>query len=578
MSKKVKISIIVLIIMVIVIGVTIFIVNKVKQEHRQYEVLQIDEYNYFVLYTQEKFGVIDRNGNTVIEPKYTMVKIPNPLEKVFICYEGEEIKILNEKSEELFTKYESVEPVKLNSTASDLVYEKTVLKYKENGKYGLIDFKGEKVTKAIYEELTSFEYREGEILVKKDGKYGVINIRGYELVPCKYDKVTDDKYIDSENNYKTSGYIVSVKEDNGYKYGYMNYKGKLLLKTKYNQITRVVEAGDKDNVYLIVSENGKYGVLKNKKKIIENNYQAIEYNDETQTFTINKGSKYGVANLDGDIIIDVKNEKIIAKGIYLYTVNGDSQVAYNKDGTKANINANTTVLETESEKFFITITSNNGRDLYGVIDNNNNQIIPENYLYIEYAFSNYFITCTQNGKLGVIDNKNNIIIDFNYDIVQKLKNKHVIQASNLTTKVTEIYSNKLEKVCEVENALVLNKNDYIRIYSNNEQYYFDNVGKQIYNTEFLNSDLFSTIVNEHWGFYDKEKTIKVECKYDRVTEFNKYGFAGILLDGKWGVVNSKGDILLEPSYKVSNNQEPNFVGKYYEVHYGYGEIYYTDGN
>lgn len=457
MNKKVKIAIIAVIIVAIIIGVTIFVVNKIKQEHRQYEVLQIEDYDYFVLYQGKKFGVIDKKGNIVIDPKYDIVKIPNPQEKVFACYEGETIKLVNEKDEKLYTEYESVEPIKLNSTASDLVYEKTVLKYKKDGKYGLINFAGNTITKPIYEEITSFEYREGELLVKKDGKYGVINIRGYELVPCKYDTVADDKYIDSNNSYKTSGYIVGIKEEDGYSYGYMNYKGKLLLKTQYDQIMRVVEVGDKDTVYLIVSENGKYGILKNKKKLIENEYQSIVYNDETQTFTLNKGKKYGVASLDGNIVIKVENEKIIAKGTYLYTVNGEEQTAYNKNGSKATIDSNTTVLDTENSKYYVSIPSSEQGDFYGVIDNSNNQIIPENYLYLEYAFGNYFIACTQNRKLGIIDDKNNIVIDFNYDIVQKLKNKNVIQASISNTGITEIYSDKLEKVCEVKNAKISNK-------------------------------------------------------------------------------------------------------------------------
>jgi hypothetical protein len=577
MNKKVKIGIVAIIIIAIIIGVTVYIVNKVKQEHRQYEVLQIDEYNYFVLYTDGKFGVIDKKGNIIIEPQYTMVKIPNPLEKVFVCYQGDDIQILDETGKELFTEYEAVEPIKLNSTASDLVYEKTVLKYKENGKYGIIDFKGEKITDAIYEELTSFEYREGELKVKQDGKYGVINIRGYELVPCSYDEVEDDKYVDSQNNYQTSGYIVSIKEDDGYKYGYVNYKGKVILKTIYNQIIRVVETGDKDNIYLIVLDNGKYGILKNNKKILENDYQSIEYNDETETFTIGKGSSYGVASLDGNIVIPVENEKIIAKGIYLYTVNGDEQVAYNRDGSKASINSNTTVLKTESDNYFITILSGETRDVYGVIDSSDNQIIPEEYLYIEYAFSNYFIACTQSGKLGVIDDKNNVVVDFDYDIVQKLKGKNIIQTTKATEKITEIYSEKLEKICELENATVSNKTDYVRVYSDSEQYYFDDVGNEIYNVDILDADLYSTIINNSWGFCDKENTIKIECKYDRATEFNQYGFAGILLDGKWGVVNSDGEIIVEPSYEISSSQDPSFVGKYYQVQYGYGEIYYTDG-
>ncbi len=69
------------------------------------------------------------------------------------------------------------------------MYEKSVLKYSEKGKYGLINFEGKKVTKAIYEEIDSLPYKEGELIVKKDNKYGVININGVELVDINYEQV-----------------------------------------------------------------------------------------------------------------------------------------------------------------------------------------------------------------------------------------------------------------------------------------------------------------------------------------------------------------------------------------------------
>ena len=47
-----------------------------------------------------------------------------------------------------------------------------------------------------------------------------------------------------------------------------------------------------------------------------------------------------------------------------------------------------------------------------------------------------------------------------------------------------------------------------------------------------------------------------------MTELNEYGFAGILLDGKWGVVNSNGEIIVEPSYIIDTYYLPTFVGKY----------------
>ena len=66
----------------------------------------------------------------------------------------------------------------------------------------------------------------------------------------------------------------------------------------------------------------------------------------------------------------------------------------------------------------------------------------------------------------------------------------------------------------------------------------------------------------------------MDYKYESVTEINEYGFAGIKQDGKWGVINSNGEIIIEPVYELNDN-EPTFIGQYYQVIYGNGEIYYT---
>ncbi len=60
-----------------------------------------------------------------------------------------------------------------------------------------------------------------------------------------------------------------------------------------------------------------------------------------------------------------------------------------------------------------------------------------------------------------------------------------------------------------------------------------------------------------------------------VTEFNSYGFAGIKLDGKWGVINSNGDVIQEPVY-VIDSISPEFIGTYYKASQWYGNNYYTN--
>ena len=68
----------------------------------------------------------------------------------------------------------------------------------------------------------------------------------------------------------------------------------------------------------------------------------------------------------------------------------------------------------------------------------------------------------------------------------------------------------------------------------------------------------------------------VEAKYDKVTEFNEYGFASVQKNGKWGAINTQGEEIVEPVYNFKDEIEPSFIGKYYQVKYGFGEVYYTD--
>ena len=67
----------------------------------------------------------------------------------------------------------------------------------------------------------------------------------------------------------------------------------------------------------------------------------------------------------------------------------------------------------------------------------------------------------------------------------------------------------------------------------------------------------------------------VEAKYDFVTEFNEYGFAGVKSEDKWGSVNTKGEVIIEPTYNL-NELNPSFIKSYYQVKNGLGEIYYTN--
>ena len=282
LNMKKKIVIISIIVAIILAVTTYFAVNKIQEENRKYEIAQITEYKYFVSKENEKYGVINTKGETIIETKYDDIKIPNPEKAVFICYENDKTKVLNDKDEQIYTQYQDIQPLRLKNILSDLIYEKTTLQYSQDGKYGIINIDGKKVTNAIYERIETLQFKEGELLVQKDGKYGVINTKGTVLVKTKYDGIESDRYYEENIGYKKSGYIVKETTEEGYRYGYINVNGKQILENKYNDLYRITDI-DSEDIYIICAENGKYGLTKNGKQEIKNEYQILTYNESNNT-------------------------------------------------------------------------------------------------------------------------------------------------------------------------------------------------------------------------------------------------------------------------------------------------------
>lgn len=454
MSKKIRNIIIILLVLITIILVGTIIYNKIK---KMYKVEDVVEEKYLLLSSQNNIGVIDNKGNIIIKPQYFSVHIPNPSKPLFICYydyneqtKTYRTKVVNQNGTELFTKYNKVETIDLNEIETSMPYEKNVLKYEEKGKYGLIDLKGNVVTKAEYDSIDGLSNKEGELLISKSGKYGVINTSGAELIKPEYDFISGDEYYTNDKKYALSGYILGLKTADGYRYGYMNYKGKILLEVEYNDIIRLGGIGSEDtdkDVFLVAKKNGQCGLIKNKKVVLDFRYQSIDYSGVNNFFIVTRSTKTGVYNSTGKKIISVKYDSVQVHDNYIYTKLKDEEAYYNLNGNR--------------------------------IDK---------------------------GSIKEDDEKSE-------DKTEK---------ASIIAKLTPIEQD----------------------------------GK--------------------WGFADEHSNIKIECKYEKVTEFNKNGFAGVKLDGKWGSINEKGEVIIEPIYNLDNFYEIDFIGKYYRVVYDYKTVYYSD--
>jgi len=64
--------------------------------------------------------------------------------------------------------------------------------------------------------------------------------------------------------------------------------------------------------------------------------------------------------------------------------------------------------------------------------------------------------------------------------------------------------------------------------------------------------LIVTAVGAKYGYKDKKGVMVIPAKYDGAKSFDEYGNAEIQLDGKVGIINTKGDVVIELKYKSIN--------------------------
>lgn len=519
MKKKVFIGITICLLITIIIG--IIIATKIRKQ-KDYELLKTTEYKFFKLTKDGKEGVIRRDGQIILEPQYDNIEIPNQDIPIFIATTGEKSEVYNDSKEKIMTDLTQVEVIKIKKEDGIVQINNTVLKYKENDKYGLVDFDGKKITKPLYEEISALEDKNGEIKVKKDGKYGAINIKGNILIKAKYDFIKGDGYS-KNGDFKIGGYIVGNKSNQGIKYGYLNKNGKEIIKIEEENLYRVTEI-ESDDAYIVASQNGRYSIFKGKNKLVDYKYLEVNYNKDSKTFTVRKNQSYGLLDIEAKEIIKPEYEQLLVAGEYVNAYKNNENYVFDLQGNRVKEPEYVSLEKTKTEKYYIVMNK-------------------------EY-------------KYGIIDKDKNVVIEPKYDYIRQINNTDLILAS-IGNDVT-VYSANIKEIVSHKNASVDIVNEYIKITTQDDVIYLSLEGKEIdNNVVFANNEIYTDKKGGKWGFVNSNDEVIVDYIYDEVTEVNEYGFAGIKKDGKWGVINSKGEVILEPTYE-STIKNPVFIGEYYK--------------
>lgn len=463
MSRKISV-ILICIVIVISLGISIYVPNRNKIQEAEDTSI-----NYKTVKVEDKIGVIE-GEKIIIEPQYDDIIIVNSHRAVFVCQSGDTQKIVNENNKEIFTEYNNVEPIEIVENK----YERNIFKYQKDGKYGLLSVTGNIVTNAIYEEILSVGYKEGEVLVKQNGKYGIITDKGNTKIKNKYDEIQLDEYYTEENEYRKSGYIVQTTTEDGYRYGYYDNEGVQVLEEQFNQITRLIQIKS-DDIYLIAAKNGQCGVFVNNSKIINTEYQSIDYNTDMQMFIVERTGKFGAININGAKVLEPEYTELTVNGIYLYGIKEDTQKVFDENGNEVNIPFDTVIIETSNSKYFIR----NDAENYSITNANFEKLTDQTYKYIEHAYDTYFIATNEKDKIGVIDIEEKVAVEFNYDLIQLIKGKNIIQAIDFNTNKTDIYDNQFDLALEISNAQIELLEEGMKVYNEEQQIFLDDNGKII---------------------------------------------------------------------------------------------------
>ena len=431
--KKVFAVIIAIIVIIMCVVMIKGILDRDKEQGK------IASKNYFAAYQNNKWGVIDSEGNIVIDPSYAeMIIVPNSKEDVFLCtYDVDydagtyKTKALNSKNEEIFTDYSQIEAISNTDENNNLWYETNILRVEKDGKYGLIDLSGKTLLECEYDEITALDGSKGILKISKDGNYGVVGEDGKILIPAQYANIEN---LDTESKV---GFVVQNEEG---KYGIVDYSNATILEPQYDEITKVYGS---DNY--VVKQTGKEIIVKKDGTEVLNNsdYDSIpEVLKNTENDVIyKKQDKFGVMKLSGEITIDAeyedlkesksgiliakkdgkygvidisKNQKVEFKyNSIFYNEKADLYVAEDEEFNNEIINNTFAVqktgilLDLDDEKGYIKLREGEETKYYNFKfeERKESDIFTSNTLFIS----------KKDGKYGFVDKEGNVVVDYIYD-------------------------------------------------------------------------------------------------------------------------------------------------------------------
>ncbi len=416
---------------------------------------------------------------------------------------------------------------------------------KEEGKYGYIDESGDYAIEAKYDQAWSFI--RGSAVVKEKGLYGLIDKDGKYIVEPTYDSIIP---------FSSSCLIVSKDSLFGF---IATGDGKMIIKPAFEKVfyyTSRLCVVQKGNSLGIVNENAKMVcpvIMQDFKEMFGFGAICIQQDtsDEvTMLLSLIQGggsTKKGMLNTRGEVIVTPKYDDLfddVSNGFYYSFMNAP------------NTAADTSFLE---DDLSVSVGT------YGIIDTTG-KIISEPVYEEMPVYGDKMFRVKKNGKYGYINMNGAMVIPPAYEYAVAFGEGKAIVSIGSKVSIIDNTGKILVEDLGPGSGMYRFSNGLARCRSLEGKYgYLDATGKRVIEPSLDIADDFENnraivSVNNRYGLIDRTGKWIVPNEYDFFYDLGDGYYQTKTEDGKTGVIDSLGNVILEPAFdEVFHIQKPYFT-------------------
>ncbi len=381
--------------------------------------------------------------------------------------------------------------------------------------------------------------------------------------------LTEERYLSFKENYPDYPFMGDLEVEfklSKIKYlpfkqydswGFIDTVGFIRVKAEYETVEKFREG------LAVVSKDDLYGAInKQGDVIIPMKYEEL-YDFYEGTAVCAKGGKYGMVNTSGeeimkleyDDVMEMKNGLAIAEkeGLFGY---------YDKNGFEK-IEA----IYDEVNQFEegLAIVSKDG--LYGIID-------PYGIPVLDFQYDNlikfnelYYAAETEDGW-GIITIEKDTVLDFEMDLIQPVYNGFAYfeldEEYGFLNENGRIAIEVDYPVFADDKQLCYFKNGHALVKSGDRFGLINEKGRKVIPTIFYGIGHFDELIpitkGDLWGYCDERANRKIDYQFDMAYNFEG-DYAVVIKEGKMGLINKKGEFVLNPEYDEILRVE----NKYYKL-------------